>query len=45
MSQVLALYTTLEVYLYLDRVRLWRERMHNRKIKNVTPLLPATVAR
>jgi multidrug efflux pump len=44
MSQALTLYTTPVVYLYLDRLRLWRERIHNRKIKNVSALQPATIA-
>ena len=43
MSQALTLYTTPVVYLYLDRLRLWRERMHDRKIKNMTVLQPATI--
>jgi len=30
MSQALTLYTTPVVYLYLDRLRLWRERMHKK---------------
>jgi multidrug efflux pump len=30
-SQVLTLYTTPVVYLYLDRLRLWRERRRNRR--------------
>jgi multidrug efflux pump len=44
MSQALTLYTTPVVYLYLDRLRLWRERIHNRKIKNVSALQSATIA-
>ncbi len=32
-SQMLTLYTTPVVYLYLDRLRLWRERMHKRPIR------------
>ncbi len=43
MSQALTLYTTPVVYLYLDRLRLWWERMHDRKIKNMTVLQPATI--
>jgi multidrug efflux pump len=43
MSQALTLYTTPVVYLYLDRLRLWRERIHNRKIKNVSALQSATI--
>jgi multidrug efflux pump len=43
MSQALTLYSTPVVYLYLDRLRLWRERMHNRKIKNVSALQPAAI--
>ena len=43
MSQALTLYTTPVVYLYLDRLRLWRERLHNRRIKNVSALKPATI--
>ena len=44
MSQALTLYTTPVVYLYLDRLRLWRERMHEKKIKTITTLRPATSA-
>jgi multidrug efflux pump len=44
MSQALTLYTTPVVYLYLDRLRLWRERIQNRKIKNVSALQSATIA-
>jgi multidrug efflux pump len=32
LSQVLTLYTTPVVYLYLDRLRLWRQRRRSRKI-------------
>jgi multidrug efflux pump len=42
MSQVLTLYTTPVVYLYLDRLRLWWERLRRKKIKMVpAPLLRA----
>jgi multidrug efflux pump len=44
MSQALTLYTTPVVYLYLDRLRLWRERMHDRKTKNMPALQPARIA-
>ena len=44
MSQALTLYTTPVVYLYLDRLRLWRERIHNKKSKNVSALQSATIA-
>jgi multidrug efflux pump len=38
MSQVLTLYTTPVVYLYLDRVRLWWERIRNRHLAGGAPL-------
>ncbi|HSY20272.1 MAG TPA: multidrug efflux RND transporter permease subunit [Candidatus Acidoferrales bacterium] len=44
MSQALTLYTTPVVYLYLDRLRLWREGRHERKIKGVMAVQPATPA-
>jgi multidrug efflux pump len=43
MSQALTLFTTPVVYLYLDRLRLWWERMHKKKIEAVTALQPATI--
>jgi multidrug efflux pump len=43
MSQALTLFTTPVVYLYLDRLRLWWERMHKKKIEVVTALQPATI--
>jgi multidrug efflux pump len=36
MSQALTLYTTPVVYLYLDRLRLWRERTRQKRIDNRT---------
>jgi multidrug efflux pump len=41
LSQVLTLFTTPVVYLYLDRLRLWWERMHKRKIETRVALQPA----
>ena len=38
MSQILTLYTTPVVYLYLDRLRLWCERMRKRKLAGLAPL-------
>jgi multidrug efflux pump len=43
MSQALTLFTTPVVYLYLDRLRLWWERMHKKRIEPVTALQPATI--
>ena len=44
MSQALTLFTTPVVYLYLDRLRLWWERMRKKKIKTMTAMQPATIA-
>jgi multidrug efflux pump len=41
LSQVLTLFTTPVVYLYLDRLRLWWERAHKRKIETRVALQPA----
>jgi multidrug efflux pump len=41
LSQVLTLFTTPVVYLYLDRLRLWWKRMHKRKIEPRVALQPA----
>jgi len=41
MSQVLTLYTTPVVYLYLDRLRLWREQMRTRKVDHFRPIAAA----
>ena len=38
MSQILTLYTTPVVYLYLDRMRLWWERMRKRESAGIAPL-------
>jgi multidrug efflux pump len=38
MSQILTLYTTPVVYLYLDRLRLWWERMRKKKSAGIAPL-------
>ena len=43
LSQVLTLFTTPVVYLYLDRLRWWWERMHKRKIEVGMALKPATL--
>jgi len=43
MSQALTLFTTPVVYLYLDRVRLWWETMHKKKISNRLALQPAVM--
>jgi multidrug efflux pump len=45
MSQVLTLFTTPVVYLYLDRLRLWWERTHRKKIEAGMALQPATITR
>ena len=37
-SQMLTLYTTPVVYLYLDRLHLWRDRMRRRKLNRMAPL-------
>ena len=37
MSQMLTLYTTPVVYLYLDRLSLWWNRMHKRKLAGLAP--------
>ena len=37
MSQMLTLYTTPVVYLYLDRLSLWWNRMHKRKLAGMAP--------
>ncbi len=37
-SQALTLYTTPVVYLYFDRLRLWRERMRQRKPAGLSPV-------
>ena len=36
MSQALTLYTTPVVYLYLDRLRLWSERLHKKRTHRET---------
>ena len=41
LSQVLTLFTTPVVYLYLDRLRLWWERAHKKKIETRVALQPA----
>jgi multidrug efflux pump len=41
LSQVLTLFTTPVVYLYLDRLRLWLERAHKKNIKTRVALQPA----
>jgi multidrug efflux pump len=41
LSQVLTLFTTPVVYLYLDRLRLWWERVHKKKIETRVALQPA----
>jgi multidrug efflux pump len=38
MSQILTLYTTPVVYLYLDRLRLWRERIRKKKSARIAPV-------
>jgi multidrug efflux pump len=43
MSQALTLYTTPVVYLYLDRLRLWWERTHKKKIGTGMVLQPAAI--
>jgi multidrug efflux pump len=43
LSQVLTLFTTPVVYLYLDRLRLWWERTHKKKIEAGMALQPATI--
>jgi multidrug efflux pump len=43
MSQALTLFTTPVVYLYLDRMRLWWERKHKRKIEPGMALQPAAI--
>ena len=43
MSQALTLFTTPVVYLYLDRLRLWREGRPKRKIEPRTVLQPAAI--
>jgi multidrug efflux pump len=45
MSQVLTLFTTPVVYLYLDRLRLWWERTHQKKNEAGMALQPATITR
>jgi multidrug efflux pump len=45
LSQVLTLFTTPVVYLYLDRLRLWWERTHQKKIEAGMALQPATITR
>jgi multidrug efflux pump len=37
LSQVLTLFTTPVVYLYLDRLSLWWNRMHKRKLAGMAP--------
>lgn len=44
LSQVLTLFTTPVVYLYLDRLRLWWERTHKKNIETRVPLQPAMIA-
>ena len=41
LSQVLTLFTTPVVYLYLDRLRLWWERVHKKNIETRVALQPA----
>jgi multidrug efflux pump len=41
LSQVLTLFTTPVVYLYLDRLRLWWERAHKKNIETRVALQPA----
>jgi multidrug efflux pump len=41
LSQVLTLFTTPVVYLYLDRLRLWWERVHKKNIEARVTLQPA----
>jgi multidrug efflux pump len=41
LSQVLTLFTTPVVYLYLDRLRLWWERAHRKNIETRVALQPA----
>jgi multidrug efflux pump len=41
LSQVLTLFTTPVVYLYLDRLRLWWKRAHKKKIETRIALQPA----
>ncbi|MFZ0829478.1 MAG: multidrug efflux RND transporter permease subunit [Verrucomicrobiia bacterium] len=43
MSQVLTLFTTPVVYLYLDRLRLWWERTHKKKIEDGMALQPQSL--
>jgi hydrophobe/amphiphile efflux-1 (HAE1) family protein/NodT family efflux transporter outer membrane factor (OMF) lipoprotein len=43
MSQALTLFTTPVVYLYLDRMRLWWERKHKKKIESGMALQPAAI--
>jgi len=43
MSQALTLFTTPVVYLYLDRMRLWWEQKHKRKIEPGMALQPAAI--
>jgi multidrug efflux pump len=43
LSQVLTLFTTPVVYLYLDRLRLWWERVHKKKIETRVALQPAMI--
>ena len=45
LSQVLTLFTTPVVYLYLDRLRLWWERTHQKKNEAGMALQPATITR
>lgn len=44
LSQVLTLFTTPVVYLYLDRLRLWWERTHKKNIETRVALQPAMIA-
>jgi len=43
MSQVLTLFTTPVVYLYLDRLRLWRERTRSKSVAGGTLAQPAAI--
>ncbi len=42
-SQMLTLYTTPVIYLYMDRFRLWSERTFRRKSAHVLPEAPAAI--